>query len=491
VSHPEPRAYVYAGEPATVRPPGVTLSPVEGRAVSLRGAVILAAIVAFGAVAIGFVQALGPPRFAAAGASDVLLGPAPSPAQLRAEAARVPAHVQTWYYYGLVGVNEHVPPEIMARYADFVEVDDYGEFAVRFKAAGGRYAAAYTDPAYVPYCDPPFRPPVGRCKSEYSRLVADESGWFHGPDGTRIRHYVPGDRAYQEALNPASPAAHRAWREFTALVKRRAPAIDFLFSDDSGGPLHAGNMSPTSAHFYDFNAAGVEIRSDEAFRDAWISYLGESALPLILNGSDPVTEQVPYGGAFLRPPFVRGNVHEGCLRADSGLKTLKDEGGWSGQQDALLENARMKRWGICFMTGTPTAENRLYALASWWLTYDPQWSVAAPTDAIPSQTSLMPEYSLVPRFPTRTAVSHVTALQTETGAFAREFAGCYQNRALIGECAAIVNPRLNVVAMPQLAQRYHRSLVLTGGDVISGGALTWSPGIPAVLAPASAALLVR
>ena len=119
----------------------------------------------------------------------------------------VPAHVQTWYYYGLNHVNEHVPPEIMARYADFAEGGDDGEFAARFKAAGGRYTAAYDDPAYVPYCDPPFAPPAGRCKSEYSRFVAAESGWFHGPDGTRVRHYVPGDRAYQEAINPGSPAA--------------------------------------------------------------------------------------------------------------------------------------------------------------------------------------------------------------------------------------------------------------------------------------------
>jgi hypothetical protein len=462
--------------------------------VRLRGAAILAGIVAFGAVAIGIVREVRLPTFAAAGVverGEVVVSAPPSPAQLRAEAARVPAHVQTWYYYGLVGVNEHVPPQIMARYADFIEDGDHGEFAARFKAAGGRYTAAYADPAYVPYCDPPFTPPAGACKSEYSHFIADESGWFHGPDGARVHHYVPGDRAYQEAINPASPAARRAWHSFTAMVKQRAPAIDFLFSDDSGGPLRAGNMSPTSAQFYDFNAAGVEIRSDEAFRDAWISYLGESALPLILNGSDPVTELAPYGGAFLRPPFVRGNVHEGCLRENSGLKMLKGEGGWSGQQDALLDVARMHRWAICFMIGTPTPENRLYSLASWWLTYDPLWSVAAPIDAIPSQTSLLPEYSLVPRFPTRSAVAHVGALLTQTGAFAREFAGCYQNRTLIGGCAAIVNPSGRAVAVPHLEQTYHRSLVLTGGDVISGGALTWSPGIPSSLGPGSAAVLAR
>ena len=323
---------------------------------SLRGAAILAAILA---------------------SSAASAGAAPSPAEIRAEAARVPAHAQTWYYYGLVGVNEHVPPEIMARYADFIEDGDHGEYAARFKAAGGRYAVAYTDPSFIPYCDPPFTPPAGRCKSEYSRFVTAESGYFHGPDGARVHHYVPGDRQYQEALNPASPAAHRAWRDFTALVKRRAPAIDFLFSDDSGAPLRSGDMSPTSGHFYDYNAAGVEIQSDDAFRDASIAYLGQSALPLILNGGDPHTARAAYGGAIMRQPFVRGNTHEGCFRYERGVKTLEDDR-WTNEEDALLENAQMHRWGICFMTGTPTLSNRLYALASWWLTYDPQWSVAAP-----------------------------------------------------------------------------------------------------------------
>jgi hypothetical protein len=421
--------------------------------------------------------------------NDVIVSRAPDAAEVRAEAARVPLHAQTWLYYGLNGVNENVAPEAMARFADFVEDGDHGVFAARYKAAGGRYAAAYDDPAYVPYCDPPFTPPAGRCKWEYSRFVQDESGWFHGPDGSRVRRYVAGDKSYQEAINPASPAAHRAWRDFTRAVKARAPAIDFLYADDAGGPLRAGDMSPKSSQFYDFNEAGVEIRSDEQFRDAWIGYLAESALPMVLNGSDPNTARAAYGGAFLRQPFVRGSAHEGCFRHEGGVKTLRGDS-WTNEGDALLENARFHKWGLCFMTGIPNAANRLYAVASWWISYDPQWSVAVPVEAVPGQSSLLPEYSIVPRFPLRTAVEHVSALRIGGGAFAREFGACYQERRLVGACATVVNPSANAVPMPALQGTYRRTLVLSDGDVFHGTA-SWVPGVPGGLAPGTAAILAR
>jgi hypothetical protein len=418
-------------------------------------------------------------------------GAAPTETELRAEAARVPAHAQTWVYYGVNEINYRVPAEIMARYATFIEDGDHGIFAARFKAAGGRYTAAYVDPMYIPYCDPPFVPPAGRCGSEYSRYIKDESGWFHGPDGARVHRYVAGDHKYYEAVNPASPAARRAWREFTAVVKQRAPAIDFLYSDDSGGPLRFGDMSPTSSLFWDFNAGGVEIQSDEVFRDTWIAFLADSALPLIINGGDPYNLPA-YGGAFVRQPFVRGNSHEGCFRYSGGVKTLKSgslTGSWTNESDALLSNTGMHRWGLCFMTGAATLASRLYAVASWWVTYDPDWSVAAPIDVAP--VSLLPEFSIVPRFPTRTAVSHVAELRTATGAYVREFAGCYQNRVFIGGCATVVNPTSNTVAIPPLTGTYHRSLELRGADVTTDGVAIWNPGRPNVLGPGSAAVLVR
>ena len=176
-------------------------------------------------------------------------------------------------------VNASVPPELMARYAEFAEDDgDRVEHASAFKKAGGRYAVSYTDPAYVPYCFPPFVGPNATCRGQIGKLIHDERAWFHGPDGTRVRRYVDAHFGYQEAINPASAAARRRGAKRPKRSCDNGP-IDLFLADDSGGPLHARDMSPKSSEFFDFNEAGVEITRDDEFRDQWIAYLSYAAKP--------------------------------------------------------------------------------------------------------------------------------------------------------------------------------------------------------------------
>src|ERR1700681_648587 len=139
-----------------------------------------------------------------------------------------PAHVRTWYYYGLNGVNESVPAAIMARYADYAEDDGYtAEHVKAFKAAGGRFAVAYSDPSYVPYCYPPFTAPAGRCDGPIGAFARDESAWFHGRDGTRGRrgaHGTTGPKrscARRRGSTSSSPTI-RADRCTAATCRRRA-----------------------------------------------------------------------------------------------------------------------------------------------------------------------------------------------------------------------------------------------------------------------------
>jgi hypothetical protein len=401
-----------------------------------------------------------------------------------------PTRVSTWVYYAVNDVNASVSPSVMARYADYAEDGEDGLHARPFKAAGGRYSVAYLDPAYVPYCYPPFAPPAGRCEGGVGKLIHDERAWFHGRDGTRVRRYVDAHFQYQEAIDPLAPAAHRAWRESTAEAVRKNPTLDFIMADDAGGPLRSGDMNPVSSEFYHFNDAGVEITSDDVFRDAWIGYLEESVRPLILNGNDPVSGLPSYGGAFLRAPRVIGAVHEGCFRTDGKLETdLHDS--WRHDADSLLANTALARIAVCFMMGTPTPRTRLYALASWWLTFDPRWSVAAPIDPVPGESALLPELAIVPGYPTRTPFSSVRELRLPSGAAVREFRRCYQDGRPVGPCAAVVNPTLAPVPFPALAARYGRRLALGANDALHGGRADWVAGIPRALAPASAAIVAR
>ena len=408
-------------------------------------------------------------------------------------AALAPPHVLTWYYAGLNGINAGVSAAAMARYADFAE-DDALNDPVRleaFKRAGGRFAVSYTDPAYTPYCFPPFSRPAGRCEGPVGRLLTgEEDAFFHGRDGTRVRRYMDPHFQYQEALNPKSAAARRAWRTTGEQIVRNAPSLDFFLADDAGAPLRAHDMSPKSSEFYNFNDAGTEIQSDEEFRDAWIAYITAAPRPLFLNGYDPGTGLPSYGGAFLRARGVLGEIHESCFRAPEGVAT--DAGDrWRFHADSLLANTAMQRYAVCFMMGRPTPATRAYALASWWMTYDPRWSVAAPIDPIPSRSALLPEFDLVPRLPLRSASEHVSVLRTGAGAYVREFAACYDAGAPRGPCAAIVNPTVREMPLPRLAQRYGHALVLDDADVISGGRAHWTGTIPATITPQSAILLGR
>ncbi|HTD33380.1 MAG TPA: hypothetical protein VK665_06965 [Candidatus Elarobacter sp.] len=381
----------------------------------------------------------------------------------------------------------------MARYADFAE-DDAANDPTRltaFKRAGGRFAVAYTDPAYAAYCHPPFTAPAGRCEGPVGRLLTgNEDAFFHGRDGTRVRRFVDNHFLYQEALNPKSAAARRAWRATGEAILRAAPLVDYFMADDSGGPLHARDMTPQSSHFYEFNDAGTEITADEEFRDAWIAYLSAAPRPLIVNGYDPGTGLPSYGGAILRAPLVHGALHESCFRTEEGIRTdVYDR--WRFTEDSLLANTGMQRYAVCFMMGRPTPATRLYALASWWLTYDPRWSVAAPVDPVPGRSAILPELDLVPLSPARTATQHVADLRTERGTYVREFGACFDAGRAIGECAAVVNPTAADAPLPRLAGRYAHALALDDADVLSGGRARFTAPVPRIVLARSALILGR
>ena len=376
-----------------------------------------------------------------------------------------PSRIKTWYYYGLNDVNKDVPPEVMARYAEFVEDDgDKVEHATRFKAAGGRYAVSYTDPAYVPYCFPPFIGTATTCRGQVGRLIHDERAWFHGPDGTRVRRYIDAHFGYQQAINPESAAARAAWRETTEAILRNGP-IDFFLADDSGGPLHARDMSPKSSEFYDFNEAGVEITSDAVFRDQWIAYLSYAAKPLILNGYDPTDGKPSYGGAFLRASFVAGGEHEGCFRHNDG--PVDGDARWLQQENGLLATTALGKYAVCFVLGTPTPPTRTYALASWWPAYEPMWSVFAPIVPVAGETALLPETEIVPLYPVRTAAQRRLTEPERRRAGSRASPRLLSGRPLHRCVRGVVNPTSAQTAFPRPLRALRAHAVLDREDLFA------------------------
>ncbi len=313
--------------------------------------------------------------------------------------------MQTYYFFGINGVNASIPAAWMAAHADFVEDDgDQVQHATAFKAAGGKYAVSYTDPAYVPYCFPPFTPPVTPCRGQVGKLVTDETGWFHGADGSRVRRYVDSNFGYQEALNPASPAARAAYAQTTQAILANGP-IDFFFADDMGGVYIGSDGTQMSGWFYGFNAPAVEITTDAQFIPANEAMLAAAAKPVIVNGVTPYTLMPSYNGAWLSAPNVSAQNYEGCYSDGSGV--AGDNGGrWVNQSNSILATFTHHVDAICMMYATPTPANRIYDMASWWMTYDPKLSVAAPYTSQPLSDgyTVVPEFDVVPTRPLTTRV---------------------------------------------------------------------------------------
>jgi hypothetical protein len=420
--------------------------------------------------------------------------PASTPPPVSQPAGSVPSHVATWYYYGLNDMNASIPAAWMAAHADYVEVDAANDpsQARAFKAAGGKYAVSYTDPAYSSYCSAPFTAPAGGCQGPIGSLVSgDESAWLHGADGARVHKYLNAHYGYQEALNPASASARNAYRTATSSEVAAAPQLDYFFADDSGGVFNGSDGTQLTGLLYNFNAASKEIADDASFVAAEKQMLASAARPVFVNGATPYTLQPSYGGAFLKAPNVAGQNFEGCFGDDSGVIGDTAGGGprWTNMSNALLAAYGYGAPAVCMNLAPATPANRLFVLASWWLTYDPARSIIAAFALAADGSSVLPEFDVVPRQPLQTASSSVASLRSG-GAYVREFGACYQAGAPIGPCAAVVNPSSSPVAVPALSGHYTSALALDANSAYAGGKAAWSGTVPGQLGPQSA-IIVR
>ncbi len=399
-----------------------------------------------------------------------------------------PTHIATWYYYGNGNSpNRDVPMAWMAAHADYIEND--GDFAAAFHAAGGKYVVRYTDPSYVPWCQPPFTPPAKGCAGPIGpRVNGDESAWLHDATGARVHHYYDATSGYQEALNPKSQGARDAYHADTLAALAQYPQIDYFFADDSGGVFIGSDGSQMSGHMYGWNAPAVEITTDNEWLTYYKQMLAAAAKPVIVNGIDPATRLPSYNGAWIDSPNVAGDLIEGCNAWNNGVAGYTNDR-WTHEQNSLLMTIRHHSLAVCFMTADATPSNRLYEMATLWLTYDERYSVAAPIATVSGSTSVVPEYDIVPRQPLKTAATDIAELKSPSGAYVREFAACYQGGVSIGPCATIVNPTAAPVAMPALSGRYASSLALNAANAVAGGTAAWTGGLPTQLSSLGAVVL--
>jgi hypothetical protein len=169
------------------------------------------------------------------------------------------------------------------------------------------------------------------------------------------------------------------------------------------------------------------------------------------------------------------------------------DGYWQLLEDALLYTTSHGRYAICGgRSAQPdTRPFRIYYLASWWLSYDPTYSVSIAEFNSSGSVYVFPEQTVVPTRPDE-VVTDINGLRWYTGVYIRRFEACYYNQVSWGPCAAVVNPSsTHSAAIPSLPIAYRHSLALDLNNLYAGGVASLSTSVPTSLAPGTAVILLQ
>jgi hypothetical protein len=216
------------------------------------------------------------------------------------------------------------------------------------------------------------------------------------------------------------------------------------------------------------------------------------SLPVFINGIEMGIENgsLSPNMALLKSSNTIGGSYEFCYSAT----TVPKESGWIWQdvENTELTVGAEKKFFECALRDTLSASTqtdaRIYALASFMLTYDPATSILREQFSTPSNFHVQPESQFVflnPRIPTPSSIS---GLAQTGGAYGREYAACYYAGKLVGPCAAVVNPDQNY-AHPFPFGGYTHTLTLSGNGVLDGGTASTSGPAPPATVPADSAVV--
>lgn len=288
---------------------------------------------------------------------------------------------------------------------------------------------------------------------------------------------------------------------------------DLMFSDNSDDGFAASATPCGYAGWADWSNATASVLAQM------------KAPPIILNAlalptafSRPPTDDTNANILLaLKAPSVAGAMLEGFVWNNKNAGGYYDNLGrpasaWVSQEDmqiatlaaGKLFNVEVNGPFTTFESDPTTAaaiSARMYVYTSFLLTYDPTgadigsgimphvlWGI----EIGHSSTGIneTPEEQFVALYPVQTAKQTVNELQIGTsGLYEREFLGCYYAGTLVGKCAVVVNPS-NTASVPVSLPQYTHSVVVSGSDILDGGAASMVGPQVTSLAPNTGAILL-
>lgn len=370
------------------------------------------------------------------------------------------AHVLSADYWGAPYGTTSVPAATAARYIDWAEVSAAN---ANTASANGIKTEFYMNPNRAQTNDPMYT-------SDATTFATDCSS-------NRVTTVYNGITQYVMDVRNASTQSLYA----SVVASRTAGAhYDAIFEDDAGALSAYTGLSGTPCNYNDAS---------------WLS--GEEAMeasvpiPTIFNGLSALNGHSPSSSLqLLSQNAAMGGNFEHCYSDDGQPESSNWL--WVATENTELSVANQHKIFQCMARNTSSAATqtaaRLYAYASFLLTYDPNTSVYWNYYATPSNLHVMPEQQLVALNPVISEPSDVSALMTSGGAYGREYRTCYIATQFVGPCAVAVNPdssSSHTFPFPQ----YTHTLSLSGAGLLDGGTMSTAGPASALYMPPSSAVI--
>ena len=310
--------------------------------------------------------------------------------------------------------------------------------------------------------------------------TSDETTYAHDCNNARVTDTYKNNLT-QYVMNPAAPSMQALFASYVTSVAA-AGSFDAIFEDDAG-PLSAFSAyAPFSAMPCNYTDAG--------WIAGGIALDAAPSLPILFNGLSGLSgHSMSLSTQLLSGANVLGGDYEGCYSATDQLKM--NGWLWTAIENTELFTVAAGKAFECLQIDENTASTqtdaRLYAYASFLLSYDPTRDILWEMGGTPSGFHVFPESTLVALQPKTPEPSDVSALQLTGGAYGREYGACYIAGAFVGPCAVAINPSSAPVAFPYV--QYQHSVVLSGADVLEGGTISTTGAAPTTLGATEAAIV--
>ena len=392
----------------------------------------------------------------------VVAAPTPPPA---AVATPTPGpismtHVMTADYLGGYYGTHSIAWSAAAPYLNWASTNQVDANAI---SAAGIKTMYYTNP--------------NRTQSNDPMYTTDETTFAHDCNGNRITDVFGTTTQY--VMNVNSSSLYSLYQS-KVLASTSGAHFDAVFEDD------AGTLSS-----YGFTTLPCNYTDSQ-----WLT--GNAALnaaapfPVIFNGLSSLNGHgVSQSTQLLSAANTIGGNFEHCYSDDTAPKQTSWM--WVATENTELQTAAAHKTFECQLRDTSAAASntdpRLYAMASFLLTYDPSTSVIWEGFATTSGFHVMPENQLVVENPVQATPGDISGLQTSSGVYGRQYQDCYIAGNFVGPCAIAVNPDPNAQhAFPY--PQYTHSLVISGSGIMDGGTVSTSgPAAPMYLPPLGSAIV--